>query len=174
MPIKTKLELLKEKEDKRLLKKMQLLNKSYERKLLSANKKLTKTKKLKQESISSLTKKLDKVFSMFIRTRDSKDGLATCFTCNKVLPIKDITNGHFISRKRMPTRWDERNCAAQCFLPCNAKFAGNGEAAKFAINLMNKYGDSIIRELHTLSETPYKADREHLKNLIKQYQALLK
>ena len=64
---------------------------------------------------STLVKKLDKVFSQFIRQRDANSkGICTCATCSKQLPIKEIHCGHFMSRRSMATRWHPLNCASQC------------------------------------------------------------
>jgi len=68
---------------------------------------------------SKLVKKLDAVFSQYIRLKDADEfGNATCFTCGKVDHWKKLQNGHFQSRKHYATRWDEMNCQVQC-VSCN-------------------------------------------------------
>ena len=68
---------------------------------------------------SKLVKKLDAVFSQYIRLKNSDEfGNATCFTCGKVDHWKKLQNGHFQSRKHYATRWDEMNCQVQC-VSCN-------------------------------------------------------
>lgn len=65
--------------------------------------------------IRSLTHKLDDVFSRYIRLRDRiQDDVCQCITCPKLAPWKEMDCGHFMSRGFMSTRWDEKNCAAQC------------------------------------------------------------
>ena len=69
---------------------------------------------------SKLVKKLDAVFSQYIRLKDADEfGNATCFTCGKVDHWKKLQNGHFQSRKHYATRWDEMNCQVQCVSGCN-------------------------------------------------------
>lgn len=58
-------------------------------------------------------KKADKYFSLFIRKRDENK---PCVTCGKFTSYKDA--GHFISREKESTRYDERNAHGQC-LSCN-------------------------------------------------------
>ena len=68
---------------------------------------------------SKLVKKLDAVFSQYIRLKNADEfGNATCFTCGKVDHWKKLQNGHFQSRKHYATRWDEMNCQVQC-VSCN-------------------------------------------------------
>ena len=68
---------------------------------------------------SKLVKKLDAIFSQYIRLKDADEfGNATCFTCGKVDHWKKLQNGHFQSRKHYATRWDEMNCQVQC-VSCN-------------------------------------------------------
>jgi len=68
---------------------------------------------------SKLVKKLDAVFSQYIRLKDADEfGNATCFTCGKIDHWKKLQNGHFQSRKHYATRWDEMNCQVQC-VSCN-------------------------------------------------------
>ena len=68
---------------------------------------------------SKLVKKLDAVFSQYIRLKDADEfGNVTCFTCGKVDHWKKLQNGHFQSRKHYATRWDEMNCQVQC-VSCN-------------------------------------------------------
>ena len=62
-------------------------------------KKLTRTK---------LVKKLDTIFSQYIRKVNSDNEISTCFTCGKQDHWKKLQNGHFQSRRHYSTRWDER------------------------------------------------------------------
>ncbi len=71
-------------------------------------------KSKKKPSRSKLVKKLDAVFSQYIRLKDSVGEIATCFTCGKKDHWKKLQNGHFQSRKHYATRWDEQNCQVQC------------------------------------------------------------
>ena len=79
-----------------------------------------KTVLVEDESWANLRDELDYVFSLYIRTKYANgDGIVECYTCDKKLPIKEITNGHCISRSEMGARFLIENCRPQCSY-CNA------------------------------------------------------
>jgi 5-methylcytosine-specific restriction endonuclease McrA len=90
---------------------------------------------------SQLVKKLDTVFSQYIRLKDSKDGIGTCVTCGKQDHIKNLQAGHFQSRKHYSTRWDERNVKIQCSA-CNV--FRYGEQYLFSLKLGNKLSEELL------------------------------
>ena len=98
--------------------------------------------KKKQLTRSKLVKKLDNIFSQYIRLSNSKNGNCTCITCGKVGDWKNggIQAGHFISRSAYSTRWEERNVKPQC-VACNMFKAG--EQYKFSLYL----GEQLSKEL---------------------------
>lgn len=58
---------------------------------------------------------LDRWFSLYIRLRDSDaNGYSRCISCGKPVYWKEADCGHFINRRHMNTRYDERNCNLQC------------------------------------------------------------
>ena len=63
---------------------------------------------------NNLIKKLDKIFSVYIRVSSSVDGFVKCCTCGKPGHWKTMDCGHFIPRKNISTRYLEQNCAPQC------------------------------------------------------------
>jgi len=70
-------------------------------------------------STTILKKKLDTIFSTYIRLKYADEDLnVKCFTCDKVYHYKKIQNGHFYSRSILSLRWDEQNCRPQCY-GCN-------------------------------------------------------
>ena len=120
----------------------------------------------KKVSRSKLVKKLDTVFSQYIRLKNSVDGKATCFTCGKVDEWKKLQNGHFQSRKHYSTRWDEINCQVQC-AGCNVfKY---GEQYKFSVNLDAKYGKGTAERLHIKAQQIIKISNIELEEMIKNY-----
>ena len=124
-----------------------------------------------QKSISKLKKELDKWFSLYIRLRESEEGLVQCFTCNKVSHYKSgMQNGHFQSRKHLATRWDEENCQVQC-VGCNMFKAG--EQYKFSIALDSKYGEGKAEELEFLARTIMKVSRIDYEEKISYYKDLV-
>jgi len=120
-------------------------------------KKLTRTK---------LVKKLDTIFSQYIRLKNSVDEIATCFTCGKQDHWKKLQNGHFQSRRHYSTRWDEINCQVQC-QKCN--IWNSGEQFLFSQNLDNKFGEGTARRLHIKSQQTIKLADFELEDMIINY-----
>lgn len=84
-----------------------------------------KAKKIKKPSRSKLIKKLDSVFSRYIRLRDSDSKwIVTCPLCGSRMHRKEAQNMHFISRWCYKFRWDETNCHAWDYR-CNVLLKGN-------------------------------------------------
>jgi hypothetical protein len=76
-------------------------------------------------STTILKKKLDTIFSIYIRLKYADQDLnVKCFTCDKVYHYKKIQNGHFYSRAILSLRYDEQNCRPQCY-GCNIAKSGN-------------------------------------------------
>ena len=135
-------------------------------------KKSDKPKK-RQPSQATLVKKLDKVFSQYIRLRDSDaNGYCRCISCGRVHYWKDIQNGHYMSRRYLSTRFDEMNCHAQC-VACNIFNQGNIQM--YRQNLIKKIGEKNVDYL----EYKAKGTTKHysvfeLEELIKYYTILVK
>lgn len=71
----------------------------------------TKSKRTKP----NLTKKLDRIFALYIRLRDvMPNGYVRCISCGQIKSFEDVDCGHFHSRRHMATRYDEDNCHAEC------------------------------------------------------------
>ena len=94
---------------------------------------------------SKLVKKLDNIFSQYIRLSNSKNGNCTCVTCGKVGDWKNggIQAGHFMSRKHYSTRWNEDNVKPQC-IGCNMFKAG--EQYKFSLYLGGKLSEELLQK----------------------------
>ncbi len=118
-------------------------------------------------SYPELKKKLDKVFSVFIRERDN----FVCFTCDKRGDAKNIQCGHFISRNYLSLRWDEINCHAQC-VACNMFKGGN--MIVYAMRMMDKYGADILKLLDARKNMTLKLSTIQLKILIDRYQSMVR
>jgi hypothetical protein len=97
-------------------------------------------------TVLQLKKKLDKVFSEYIRRSNSNFGLAMCVTCGVEKPWKELQNGHYISRGNSVLRYDERNCHVQC-AGCNV--FKNGNYPKYALFMIDRYGVGILKQLET-------------------------
>ena len=124
----------------------------------------------KKVSRSKLVKKLDTIFSQYIRLKNSVNEKATCFTCGKVDYWKKLQNGHFQSRKHYSTRWDEVNCQVQC-AGCNVfKY---GEQYKFSVNLDAKYGQGTAEDLSIKAQQIIKLSNFEIEDMIKKYKNLV-
>lgn len=96
---------------------------------------------MKVETKRKLIKKLDRIFSKYIRLRESVDGYVKCYTCGAVMRWQDATVGHFIKRQFLGVRFDERNVKIQC-RRCNYFLQGNDSV--FAEKLKEEYGENIL------------------------------
>ena len=95
----------------------------------------------RKASRKTLVKKLDTIFSIYIRRKNSKDNIAECVTCGKRDHWKNMQNGHFMSRKHYATRWDEDNVEVQC-MGCNVY--RYGEQYLFAKHLGETKADALL------------------------------
>jgi len=126
-------------------------------------------KKVKTKTTSQLKKKLDAIFSKYIRERDN----GQCFTCHLKREPKEMQNGHFVPRQYLATRYDERNNNCQCYA-CNMIY--NGQPSMYAIKLKAKYGNGIIEELERLrhivtKDYPYE---EKIREYTEKYNTLIR
>ena len=117
----------------------------------------------------SLIKKLDTVFSEYIRRRTADHkGIVECFTCGKKDHCKKMQCGHFQSRKHYSTRWNEDNCQVQC-VGCNMFKAG--EQYKFGLKL-NMISPNTAENLFLLAKNTKKFNNFDLELLIRKYQEI--
>lgn len=73
--------------------------------------------KERKPSTAALVRKLDKVFSLYIRLRDSAAynyQYFRCISCGQIKPFEQMDCGHFISRTHQATRFDEENAHGEC------------------------------------------------------------
>ena len=119
---------------------------------------------------SKIVKKLDTVFSQYIRQKNAVNEIATCFTCGKQDHWKKLQNGHFQSRRHYSTRWNEINCQVQC-AGCNVfKY---GEQFIFGKKLDEKYGEGTAEELYIKAKKIVKLSNDELIDLINNYKNFL-
>jgi hypothetical protein len=114
-----------------------------------------------------MVKKLDTVFSQFIRLRASDEtGRGSCFTCGSVRHFSEVDAGHFMSRACMSTRWDERNVQFQC-KRCNG--FRSGEQYRYSIELDKLYGEGTAELLLIESKKTRKFTRDELEAMYHHY-----
>lgn len=126
---------------------------------------------MRKVSRKGLVKKLDTIFSIYIRLRKAnKQGIVTCYTCGKQDHYKKMQCGHFMSRKHYSTRWEELNCQVQCY-SCNVM--RYGEQYKYGLELKKEYGEDLPEELLTMSRQIVKFSNDDLKEMINRYKHLV-
>ena len=127
-------------------------------------------KTAKKPTRSKLIKKLDVIFSQYIRlSRSDKNGFCTCITCGKKGHWKNggIQAGHFMSRKHYSTRWNEDNVHHQC-VACN--MFRSGEQYKYSIFL----GTDKANDLFLQSQKIVKFANNEIEQMIAEYSEKLR
>ena len=106
--------------------------------------------------------KLWKVFSEFIRLRDSDErGFGKCFTCDFRGEWKRFDAGHGLGRQHKAVKYDERNVHSQC-KRCNG-FEG-GQQAIYKEEVNKKYGPEtwdklVIKSRQVCKRGQYEIDQ---------------
>tara|TARA_R100000541_G_scaffold59349_1_gene72951 strand:+ start:1217 stop:1609 length:393 start_codon:yes stop_codon:yes gene_type:complete len=124
----------------------------------------------KKASRKTIVKKLDTVFSQFIRRRFAINEIAECVTCGNKAHYKKLQAGHFMSRKHYATRWDVTNVQVQCY-SCNVM--RYGEQYKYGLYLEQAYGKGTALELQSKSREITKYSDFQLLDMIDYYNKLL-
>lgn len=132
------------------------------------------------ESKSELLQRADKLFSQYIRNRDSdKNGNVACVCCGKIYNVSDkdkegnliIQNLHFIDRDVYSLRFSEDNCKSGCTW-CNFDMFKNkkGTAWKqYRDYLVATFGENEVAEMELQHRKINKLELTELKNIIKHY-----
>ena len=107
-----------------------------------AKKPLRTQKKATVVTVSKLKKRLWKVFSEYIRRKESYNDYCTCITCGKKFHWKEIQAGHYIHGNTKRTYFYEDNVHPQC-VRCNMYLSG--DLTNYAIYLENRYGKGAGR-----------------------------
>jgi hypothetical protein len=133
----------------------------------SREKKEVKKEKVKTLTTASLDNKLWKVFSEYIRLRDSDpNGYCRCFTCGNIRHWRKMDCGHGIGRQHKATKYNEQNNHAQC-KPCNGFEGGRQDAYKEEMN--RRYGAHTWELMLFASKQPKKWTVFELEALIQHY-----
>lgn len=126
--------------------------------------------KERKPSTAALVRKLDKVFSLYIRLRDSAAynfKYFRCISCGQIKPFEQMDCGHFISRTHQATRFDEENAHGECRF-CN-RFSADHIIA-YQRNLEAKIGKDRVDMLLARGRMTKKWSAFELQLLIKHYQ----
>ncbi|WP_418458870.1 recombination protein NinG [Bacteroides sp.] len=121
---------------------------------------------------SSLKTRLDTVFAMFIRLRDAMpNGMFRCISCGRLLPFDQSDCGHYINRQHMATRFNEKNCNAQC-RKCNRFDEGNIQG--YRRGLIAKYGEPTVLMLEAMKNQINKISDFEYRTMIDYYRKEVK
>lgn len=124
--------------------------------------------KKRKISRAGLIKKLDAIFSTFIRLRDTDaNGYGKCITSGQFIHFDNADCGHFISRNNMATRYAEKNCNLQGRQD-NRFLSGRQYEHGLAIN--NKWGKGTAEMLLIKSKSRVHFHPFELETMIKHYQ----
>lgn len=127
---------------------------------------------IKVKKKTDYKKKLDEVFSQYIRLKHSNDkGYCRCISCGRIHFWKDIQNGHYMSRRYLSTRFSENNCRPQC-VACNIFNQGN--AQMYRRGLIAEIGEEAVDMIEVRAKTvsAHYTDFEY-QELYKYYKALV-
>lgn len=95
-------------------------------------------------------KEANRLFSLYIRQRDSdKHGMVKCCTCNKKAPWRYVDCGHFMSRSRESTLYEQKNASVQCKL-CNG--IKSGRQYEHSLYLDKKWGSGTSERMRIKSK----------------------
>jgi hypothetical protein len=120
-----------------------------------------------KKTLSSLDKKLWKIFSIYIRKRDSdEDGYVYCFTCGVRKHWTEVDAGHFVTRSAKAIKYDEKNVHAQC-KACNG-FQG-GMTYEYGKKLDERYGKGTAENLEAQRHSISGWTIQYLEDLIEKY-----
>ena len=131
---------------------------------------MTEKKKTAWSTRSQLIKKLDQVFSVYIRlVVADKEWYITCPLCWARVRWTKAHNMHFIKRSVYKYRWDEKNCHAGC-MRCNVILHGN--YIVYTRRMQRKYGEILVDEMINDRQI-MKIATSSLQEMIEKYQVLV-
>ena len=122
--------------------------------------KFPKTKKKSERK--RLVKRLDTVFSLYIRHRDER-----CVTCGTK---ENLQCSHYIGRRAhggYGVRWNEKDAYAQCF-GCHFHFH-NSSPEPLRQYIVSMHGEETIAELEELAHSPSRLTNTMLEEMIEYY-----
>jgi hypothetical protein len=128
-----------------------------------------KVQDILNKGIPELIEELDGVYSKYIRLKYAdENGICKCVTCGKYEFWLYIQNGHYITRSKKATRWEDLNCHPQC-QRCNIILKGN--YTSYSQALIQKYGPGILKLLEMKKGNKFNPGRFELTMLIKEYES---
>ena len=129
----------------------------------------TKAKKPTKKPVkrSKVVKDLDAIFSQYIRLKESDEyGFCICVTSGQKMFWTEAQCGHFVSRGKYPTRWDETNCHPQSVY---SNIFLKGDYINYTIYMIDRYGREYVDELIDRSKQSVKIPTAELVDKIDYY-----
>lgn len=124
------------------------------------------------KSKPNLVKKLDRIYSLYIRLRDvMPNGYVRCISCGQIKSFEDVDCGHFHSRRHMATRFNEDNTHAECKY-CN-RFSSD-HLIGYQRNLIQKIGQQRFDVLNVKAHTACHFLNSELEEMIAHYKEEVK
>lgn len=120
----------------------------------------------KKATKSQLIKKLDGVFSEYIRRKYIVKGYCKCYTCWKRGHWKSMQNGHFITRSCKLLRRSEENCRVQCVW-CNV--FKNGNYIEYTRRMIDEVGIDMVDALRDAKKKSKIRKTYELEEMIEHY-----
>ena len=119
---------------------------------------------LKKLSHQALKKKADKLFSLYIRRRDTEsDGWGRCVSCGK---YERLQCGHWQKRGWLSLRYHPQAAHGQC-LRCNHFLGGN--EGPYTLRMIEMYGLDQVKKLMELKHHVVKLNREDYERIIDRF-----
>ena len=129
-------------------------------------------KKTSSRQKPNLVKKLDRIFSLYIRLRDvMPNGYVRCISCGQIKSFEDVDCGHFHSRRHMATRFSEDNCNAECKF--DNRFSAD-HLIGYQRNLIQKIGQQRFDLLNVKAHSTCNFTDSELNDMISHYTAEVK
>ena len=129
-----------------------------------------KQMKRKKLTRSKLVKKLDAIFSKYIRLKYSdKKGICKCYTCWDKDHWKNMQCGHFVSRSNYKYRRDEKNARVQDY-KCNIIYSWNYKF--YTCNMIDEYWKDRV-DCMINDKEPVKITTPEIEEMIEKYELLV-
>ena len=137
---------------------------SKKEKLLRKKARKVLTKAFTKSERKKLHKKVWELQKQYLRSRwKNFQDLVECFTCFKMIPVKEIHCGHFWHGV---LDFDLRNLRPQC-AGCN--MFKNGNLSNYSARLIREHGEDWFKELDSNAHIYKGYSIEDLKTLIEKY-----
>ena len=123
---------------------------------------------MKKLTVGKLVKKLDTIFSQYIRLKYSdKNWYCKCVSCGKVDLYKNMHCAHWISRGKMIYRFDEENCRPWC--PACNTYRPEFHIREFTVFQIKRLWQKKVDEMRQKANEVRKFKTSELETMIEFY-----